>query len=77
MTRGKSFPRRIVCVRVLLTTSFTNLVAAGLDPAVHADLRLRKSSSANPIKLSFRMDCRIKSGNDDKAKKGGGTLKGA
>src|ERR1700691_4337281 len=49
---------------------FTHLVTAGLAPAVHADLRLRKTSSANPIKLSFRMDCRIKSGNDDKANKG-------
>jgi hypothetical protein len=37
------------------------LVTAGLDPVVHAKLRLTEAQR----KLRRRMDCRIKSGNDE------------
>ena len=45
-----------------------HFVTAGLDPVVHADVRRLRSLSANPIVLLVRMDCRIKSGNDEEKK---------
>ena len=59
MEDAPSFSRRR-CARVLPTT----LVTTGLDPVVHADCG-SGNLSANPIELPFRMDCRIKSGNDE------------
>jgi hypothetical protein len=41
-------------------------VTTGLDPVVHAD---------SPRKRSCRMDCRIKSGNDDSQGRCGGYLR--
>ena len=51
------------------------IAPAGEGPVVHADC-VRGKLSANPIELPFRMDCRIKSGNDEgerTKKKGSGT----
>ena len=40
------------------------LVTTGLDPVVHAEVQLREAIG-DPIELPVRMDCRIKSGNDE------------
>jgi hypothetical protein len=45
------------------------LVTAGLDPAVHAELPLKKQSGRSATQRVFlptiNMDCRVKPGNDD------------
>jgi hypothetical protein len=41
-----------------------SLVTTGLDPVVHAELQRRKPSGLNQFRC--RMDCRIKSGNDER-----------
>ena len=46
----------------------TLFVTTGLDPVVHAELRLAKADPISPTKLRFRMDCRVKPGNDDSEK---------
>jgi hypothetical protein len=52
-----SFQARTVKQRRLL------FVTTGLDPVVHAEVQRRKPSGLNQLRC--RMDCRIKSGNDE------------
>ena len=48
------------------------LVTTGLDPVVHADMRLQ-SRAEHLNELRRRMDCRVKPGKDARKKKGSGT----
>jgi hypothetical protein len=40
------------------------LVTTGLDPAVHGDVRFAKAAEGLSA-FHFRMDCRVKPGNDE------------
>ena len=60
-SRGAKSARVLQALCILLVTT-------GLDPVVHAEMQLQKPAES-PNQLRRRMDCRIKSGNDERKKR--------